>query len=146
MPTVSRFISNLYCQIYSSYTLHKKLSKNLLQPDWPFVLFWNLKSLSFTCCYSFSFFELLVVIPCQLVTHCITGCHSLSFVVTLCHSLSLVVICCHSLSFLVSRCHSLYNSLLFVVTCSHSLSLVVPFVVTRCTTRCHSMYHSSVFL
>ena len=56
------------------------MNKNLQEPDWPFVSFWNLKSLFFTCSYLFLFAEPHVC------------CHSMSFVVTCCTS------CCHSLS------------------------------------------------
>ena len=109
----------------SNYILHKKWTKIIQDPDWPFASFWNIKLLYFTYSHSFHSFH-----------------HSLSFAVTHCHFLLLVVIRCHSLSFIVTPCHSLS----FVVTrCTirwHSLSYVLPLVVFRC----HLLYHSSVFL
>ena len=59
------------------YSILPKLNKNLQEPNWPFVSFWNLKSLSFTCSYSLSFVESLSI----------NYCHSLSFVVIVCNSL-----------------------------------------------------------
>ena len=107
------FIDSLYCWIYNSYIWHKKLNKIIQEPDWTFVLFWNLKSLYFICSHLFSFVVPLPVFPW----------HSLSFVVTRCHSIY------HSLSFVVTRCtthcYSLYNS----------LSFIVPLAATQCTTR-----------
>ena len=98
-----------------TYILHKKLNKIVQKPDWPFISFWNIKSLHFTYCYLFWFVLSLAVIRC----------HSLPFFVTRCHSLAvpLVVTRCHSLSLVVIRCHSL----------CHSVSLVVT--GTPCTTR-----------
>ena len=92
----------------SNYILHKKWTKIIQDPDWPFVSFWNIKLLYFTYSHSFSFIWSLAVIHC----------HSLSFFVARCHSLSLVVIHCHSLSLVVIRS----------TTRCLSLSLVVPLV------------------
>ena len=85
-------ISNLYCWIFSSYTLHVKLNKIIQRPNWPATSFWNLKSLNNTWFHPFLF-----------VFICFT---------TRCHSLSLVVI---FLSLVVIHCHLLYYSLLLVV-------------------------------
>ena len=130
MSSDSWFINCLYCWLYSSYILHKKLNKILQEPDCPFVSFWNLNSFYFIFSHSFSF-----VVPISII-----GCHSLSLVITRCHSLLLIDI----------RFHSIYHSLSFVVprctTRYHSLYHSFWFVVTRCTTPCHSMNHSSVFL
>ena len=112
MSSISQFINDLYCWIYSSYILHKKSSKILQEPDWPFVSLWNLKSLCFICSHSFSF-----VVPLPAIR---------------CHSLSLVINCCHSLLLVVTPCHSFFTR--FITLC-HSLS----FVVTRCTTLCYSL-------
>ena len=113
------FINYLYCWIYSSYILHKKLNKILLEPDWSFVSFWNLKSQFFIGSHSFSF-----VVPAPVIRY-----HLLSFVITRCHSLSLnlslVAITCYSLSITVTRCNS--------------LSLVAPLVDIYWTTHCHSL-------
>ena len=118
------------CWICSSYILHKKLNKILQEPDWPFVSFWNLKSLYFI--YSLSF-----VVPLPVIR-----CHSLSLVITRCHSPSLVVFRCHSLpldlSLVVIRCHSLS----FVVPLVAFVCYSLPFVITRC----RSMHHSPIFL
>ena len=113
------YINDLYCWIYSSYILHKKSSKILQEPDWPFVSLWNLKSLCFICSHSFSF-----VVPLPAIR---------------CHSLSLVINCCHSLLLVVTPCHSFFTR--FIALC-HSLSRVVPLLVIHC----RSMYHSPVFL
>ena len=142
MSTISRFINYIYCWVYSSYILHKKLNKILQEPDWSFVQFWNLKSLYFTYSHSFSFFLWLAVIRCHSLSFFVTCSHSLSLVAIRYHSLSVAVIGCHSLSFVVIRCttccDSLYHSLsLFFVRCTtrcHSFSLVIV--------RCHSLYHS----
>ena len=123
MSWICRFVNYLYCWIYSTYILHKKLNKILQESDWLFVLFCHLKSLYFICSHSFSFVVQLPVIRYHSFVICY---HSLSFVVTR------FIIRCHSLSFVVTR---------FIIRC-HSLSLPV----TLCTTRCHSMYHLSVFL
>ena len=56
---------NLYRWIYSSYILYEKFNKILQEPDWPFVTFWNLKSLCFTCSHSFSFVVPFPVIHCH---------------------------------------------------------------------------------
>ena len=111
----------------SSYILHRKLNKIILEADWPsklaFCFFWNIKSLNFTYSHSYSF--LLSLAFTYYTTLCHSLYHPLSFVVLL------DVICCHLLSFVVPlvviRC----------TTCYHSLSLVLF--------RCHSMYYSSVF-
>ena len=112
MSWICRFVNYLYCWIYSTYILHKKLNKILQESDWLFVLFWHLKSLYFICSHSFSF-----VVQLPAIRY-----HSLLFVITRCHSLSLdlsfVVTRCHSLSLIVVSCHSLY----------HSLPLDVPLV------------------
>ena len=128
MSSICRFISYLYCWIYSSYKLHKnwiKVFKNQTG------LLFNLK-LKVTLFYVLSFFSFVLSLTVIL-------CHSLSFFVTRCHSFSLAVIRCHllyhSLSLFVPLvvicCHLLYHSLSFVATHHQSLSLVV----TRCTTR-----------
>ena len=120
MPSIFCIINNLYCLIYCSYTLHKKLNNNLQIPDWPFVSFWNLKSFSFICSHLLSF----------VFIRCTRRNHMFSLFV------SLVVIFCHPLPFVVNRC-----PLLPLVICCHSLSLVVPIVVNRC----HSLYYSLSF-
>ena len=122
MSSISRFPNYLYCWIYSSYILHKKLNKILQKP--PFVPFWNLKSLIIFYLLSFAF------ICCA--THC--------------YSLSLFVISYHSLSCVVTRSHSLPFVVTYCIICCHSLSFDVPLVVPFVVTYCHSMYHSSVFL
>ena len=126
MSWICRFVNYLYCWIYSTYILHKKLNKILQESDWLFVLFCHLKSLYFICSHSFSFVVQLPVIRY----------HSLLSVITRCHSLSL------DLSFVVTRCHSLSLDLSFVVTHCRYLSLFVPLVATRCTT-CLSFYKQS---
>ena len=113
MPLISWYPNYIYCWLYSSYILHKKFNQILQDPYWPFVSFWNLKSLCFTCCHSFSFVEPLAVIRFHSLYH------SLSFAITHFHLLSLFV-------------------LLVAIRCTarcHSLSLVVTLVVTRCTTH-----------
>ena len=125
LSSISQFINYPYCWIYSSYILHKKLNKILQELDWPFVSFWNLKSLYFNCFHTFSF-----VVPLPVIHR-----HSLSLVVTRCHSLWLVVTRC------TTRNHSLYHLLSFVVTRCHSLSLVVPLVVTRLPRVCLFINH-----
>ena len=87
MPSISWFINNLYCWIHSSYILHKKLNKTLQELDWPFMSFWNLKSLYFTCFHLFRFIVLLYVIYCHSVLFAVTPCNSLSLVVPRCHML-----------------------------------------------------------
>ena len=119
MSSISQFINDLCCWIYSSYILQKKSSKILQEPDWPSVSLWNLQSLCFIRSHSFSFVLTLPAIRC--------------------HSLSLVITCCHSLLLVVTPRHSFVTR--FVTLC-HSLSLVVPLFVTHWC----SMYHSSVFL
>ena len=115
----------LGCWICSSYILQEKLNKILLEPDWPFVSFWNLKPFNFIFSYSFSF-----VVP------------TLSLAVTHCHLLSLVVIHCYSLSFVftrfITRCHSLSRVVIRCTSCCHSLYHSLPFAATCCTTRCYS--------
>ena len=105
MSWICRFVNYLYCWIYSTYILHKKLNKILQESDWLFVLFCHLKSLYFICSHSFSF----VV---QLLSFDITHCYLLSLVAIRCHSIY------HLLSLVVIRRHSLY----------HSLPLDVPIV------------------
>ena len=130
------FTNYLYCWIYSSYILHKKLNKILLEPDWSFVSFWNLKSQFFIGSHSFSF-----VVPAPVIRY-----HLLSFVITRYHSLSLVVIRCHStyhsLPLLVIRCQSLPLVVIHCLSLHHSLTFIESLIVTHC----HSMYHSSLFL
>ena len=79
----------------SSYILHKKLNTIIQEPDWPSVSFWNIKSLYFTYCRSYSFVLSLAVIHCHFLLLVVIRCYSLSFIVThcttRCHSLSLVV-------------------------------------------------------
>ena len=99
------FINYIYCGIYRNYILHKKVNKIFQEPDWSFVLFWNLKSLYFTWSHLFSFVAPLVFIGCLLLLFFITPCHSLSFVSTRC----------------TNRCHSMYHSLPFVAIRSHSM-------------------------
>ena len=126
MSSVPWFITYLYCCIYSSYILHKKLNKILQETDWPFVSVWILKTRYFICCHSFSFAEPLPVIRCHPLSFVIIRCRSLSLVVFCCHllslNLSLVVILCHSLSRIGLPCNSSY----------HSFSFIVPLVVIRC--------------
>ena len=79
MSSISRFIIYLYCWIYRSYILHKKLNKILQEHDRSFVPFWNLKSLFYLLSFVFIRFT--------------TRCHSLLlFTVTRCHSLSLAAV------------------------------------------------------
>ena len=85
MSSSFQFMNYLYCWIYNSYILHKKLNKILLGPKWPFVSFWKPKITLF-------YFLSLAFIRCT------TRGHSLSHVVFYCHFLSLVVTFCHSLS------------------------------------------------
>ena len=116
MSSIFQFINYLYCWIYSSHILHKKLNKVLQEPGWPFVSFWNLKL--------FFFWSLPAI-----------RCRSLSLVITCCHSLSL------HLSLFVIFCHSINHSLSLVVTLwttrSQSLYHSLTFVVTHCSTLCH---------
>ena len=111
MSSISQFIKDLYCWIYSSYILPKKSSKILQEPDWPFVSLWNLKILCFICSHSFSF-----VVPLPAIS---------------CHSSSLDITCCHSMLLFATPCHSFVTR--FITLC-HSFS----FVVTHCTTLCDS--------
>ena len=119
MSSVFQFIIYLYCKIYSSYILHKRLNKIIKKPDWLFVSFWNLKSLYLTCSYTFSFVVPPAVIRFFSLSLVVTRCHLLSLAVTRCYSLSLVTICCtircYSLLLFVIHCHSLYQSLSLVV-------------------------------
>ena len=93
--------------------MHKKLNKIFQEPDWPFVSFWNLKSLYSICSHLFPFVVWL----------------------TLCHSLSLVIIYCHSMPFVVAlviiRCHSFP----FLFTCCTTHCHLLLLVVTQFTTR-----------
>ena len=130
----------------NTHTSHKTLNKNLQEPNWRFVSFWKIKSLTFTCSHSLSLSVPRVVIRCHSLYHSLSlviSQHSLSFDVTCCHSFSLIVIRYHSLYHLLSPVliYLLYHSLLLVVTRWRSLSLV-----SFAAIRCHSMYNSSVFL
>ena len=124
MSSVSQFINILYCWIYCNYTLHKKLNKSLQEPEWPFVSFWNIKSLFITCSHLFSFLN-------HLLSLAVILCHSLPFVVTRCHSLSFVVTSCHFLYHLslfivplaVIRFHSMYHSSVFFQTINNSIAI-----------------------
>ena len=87
------------------YILHKKFDKTLQELDWPFMLFWNLKSLYFTCFHLLPFIVPLYVIYCYSVPFAVTPCHSLSLVVSRCHMLH------DSASFVVNPCSNRYHSL-----------------------------------
>ena len=95
----------------STYILHKKSNKIIQKPDWPFLLFWNIKSLYFNYFHSFSFVH-----------------HSLSFAVTHCHFVLLVVIRNHSLLFVITRCTTRCHSLSLVAT---RLPIVCLFISNR---------------
>ena len=90
MLSTSWFINYLYCWIYSSYILHKKLNKILLclilKPKTRHAI-------------------LLTLIRFHSLQH------PLSFVVTHCYLLLPVVIRCNSLLFNVIRCTTLCHSL-----------------------------------
>ena len=47
------------------------------EPDWPSVSFWNIKSLYFTYCRSYSFVLSLAVIHCHFLLLVVIRCHSL---------------------------------------------------------------------
>ena len=94
MTAISPFINYLYCWIYSSYILHKKLNKILQEPDWSFV--------------SFSFITLLHLLSFVL-SLAVIRCHSLAFFITRCHSLSLVPF----VATLFTNFHSLNHSSVF---------------------------------
>ena len=143
MSSISRFINYIYCWIYCI----KNRIKFFQEPNWPFVSFWNLKSLYFICSHSFSFIVPLPVIRCHSFSLVSTRCHLLLLFVTRCHSLSLylslVTVRCHSLSFVVTRCTTRCDTTCYLLSARcHSFSLFVPLVLTGC----HSMYLSSVFL
>ena len=91
MLSTSWFINYLYCWIYSSYILHKKLNKIPLC----LILKPKITSRHFTYSHSFSFVASFVVTHCYLLLPVVIRCNSLLFNVirctTLCHSLSLDV-------------------------------------------------------
>ena len=127
MSSISRFINYLYCWIYSSYILHKKLNKILQEPNWLFASFLNWKSFYSTCPHSFLFVVPLRVIRCHLLSFFAARCHSQLLVITGCYSLPIVV------SFVVirftTRCHSLPLTISLAVTRCHSLSVDVALSV-----------------
>ena len=103
-------INNLMLLKFIAMHFIKKLNKIYHEPDWPFVSFWNLKSLSFTCPYLL-YHSLLFAVTCCItrffVTRCTARCHSLY----------------HSLSFVVTRCSahlSFYNRSFLLITFSSS--------------------------
>ena len=113
MSSISRFINNLICWIFSSYTLYIKLNVKLFRNQSGFLFHfetWN-----------------------HSIIHSFIRYHLFSFVVPL------IVIRCHSLPFFVTRCHSLSFVVLFIVTLCHLLYHSFSFVVTFCTTHCHSL-------
>ena len=76
ISSISGFINYLYCWIYSSYILHKKLNKIFQEPVRPNILFalFYLFSVVFICCTT----------PCHLLPFIVICYNSLSLVVTLC--------------------------------------------------------------
>ena len=105
----------------------------------PFVSFWNLKSLYFTCSLSFSFIASLALIHC----------HSLSFVSTCYHSLSRVVTgyttCCHSLPLVVPLAFARFHSLLLDVPLVY-LFINNRFISWKClklTPEAYNKFHVS---
>ena len=102
-------MSSIFCfinitEIYNSYKLHKKLSKNLEEPVRHLASFLNLKLLSPLldlinegCTYSLLGLNRFPMLP--LVVHlAVIHCHLSSFVVTRCPS-----VCC------LSPCHQKSN-------------------------------------
>ena len=85
----------IYIAEYTKVIHWLKIEQNLQEPDWPFVSFWNLKSLFCTCSYLFSLAEPDVC--CHLLSH---RCHLLSLVVPL----------------VFTRCHSIHHSSVFLWT------------------------------
>ena len=136
--------SNTDVFLWILQTLRTPISKNICErllliaviyciENWitrfAFCLFWNIKSLYFTCSHSHSFVSLLAVIRGHLLSFFVTRCYALWLVVTRCHLLSLAI------PLVVTHCHSLSFVVPLVAICCNSLYHSLSFVVTRCTTR-----------